>query len=377
MFKLSCLNRYVLQTWVFPFLALLILVTFIFLLKYILFWLPNLVENDVPLALSMKFFTSLLPNILLMTIPVAYFFALYRSVKTFQSNSELDALYAGRLSLFNIFSPILWVGVVLSLLLFWMNMQLVPVSKLQMSNTLDEIGALHAMPDFTPRRFTSIDDLTFYSEGKNKDGSYAEVIISDASENKLSPNIYLAHEAVIHKTDEGLLIQLEKGNQFNGTSPRVNLTQFDTYQILVPFAFESSFRELNSESDFSFMKMQSLYQHLDTPDIKARAEWDSRWIPSISLVILFFIAIPLSLQAKRSQKGGSFLLAFFILALMEQSQLILYRKIGLGDAPWWSTWVLELIFVIVAVFLFAQVNKYGSLSRKRMLPFWLKKEKAT
>ena len=70
------------------------------------------------------------------------------------------------------------------------------------------------------------------------------------------------------------------------------------------------------------------------------------------------------------------MLAFFILALMEQSQLILYRKIGLGDAPWWSTWVLELIFVIVAVFLFAQVNKYGSLSRKRMLSFWLKKEKA-
>ncbi len=369
MFKLSCLNRYVLKTWVFPFLALLFLVTLIFLLKYLLFWLPNLVENDVPLSLSIKFFTSLLPTILLMTIPVAYFFALYRSVKTFQTNSELDALYAGSLSLFNIFSPILWVGLVLSAFLLWMNMQLVPVSKLQMSNTLDEIGALHATPDFTPRRFTNIDDITFYSEGKNKDGSYAKVLISDARESKLSPNIYVADQAVIHKIDDGLLILLNKGNQFNGASTRINLTQFDAYQILVPFAFESGFRELNSESDFSFMQMKTLYQRLDTSNIKAKAEWDSRWIPSISLILLFFIAIPLSLQAKRSQKGGSFLWAFLILILMEQSQLILYHKIELGDAPRWLTWVLESIYVFGAVLLFSQVNKYGSLSMKRMFPF--------
>lgn len=376
MFKLGCLQRYVLKTWLAPFVGILVLVTLILLLKQVLFWLPTLIENDVPFWLSSKLFFAFVPGILVMAIPLSYFFAVYRSVKTFQSNSELDALYAGGLSLFQVFKPVFWVGIGLSLLLLWFTMNVVPDSKLGIYNTNQQLAARHASPSFTPQRFADVEDITFYSEGKNSDGIYVRVMIADARENKLSPTLYFAETANIQKGDDGIYIILEHGNQLSGAKQKLQMTNFESYQIQIPMLFERGFNTLSATANYAYMHTKALYERMQAENtIQSLAEWNRRFIPPLSLLILFFIAIPLSLQAKRSQKGGTFLLAITAIAIMETSQLILFRKITAGIAPWWSTWALEAVYASIAIFLFMQVNKYGSLSMKRILPVMAKQAK--
>jgi lipopolysaccharide export system permease protein len=369
---MGVLSRYVLKRWFLPFLGILTLVTAIFLLQKILYWLPKLIENDVPFALSLQLFISLLPNISLMVLPVSYFFALYRVVKSFQANSELDAMYAGGLSLFNIFSPVLFVGVILAFFLLGLTMQIVPASKLEIHNTVEQLSSLRSAPSLVPQRFSDIENITFYFEGKDKSGAYAKVIISDARDDKTQPTLYFAKRATISKSDIGLLVQLFEGDQLGGHAGKLNLTHFQAYQIQVPLVLETEYREMQAESNLLYMNAKQLYHVLDqsVDDTKPFAEWQRRWIPPISLLILFFLAIPLSLQRKRSNKGGSFILALVILAVMTQSQLILAKKISFGVLPWWSTWVLEACYALLAYVLFMQVNQYGSLSWKRLKIFW-------
>jgi len=66
----------------------------------------------------------MMPLDLTMTIPTAYFFALIKLILDLQANSELDAMYAGGRSIINILSPIFWVGVLLTLVMFWLTMEL-------------------------------------------------------------------------------------------------------------------------------------------------------------------------------------------------------------------------------------------------------------
>ncbi len=365
MFKRSTLNKYVLKSWALPFLGILALVTAIFMLQKVLFWLPRLIENDVPLGLSLQLFASLLPSILLMVVPISYFFALYRAVRSFQGNSELDAMYAGGLSLFQIFMPVLLAGVVLSAGLLALTMHIVPASKLQIHNTVEQLSSLRSVPSFVPQRFSDIEGITFYFEGKNDDGSYAKVLIADAREDKSKPMIYVAKKATINQSDTGLLVQLFDGNQLGGQKDKLTLTHFKAYQIQVPI-LETGYRKLNAESDYLYMSLTKLYHAIqESYNPEAIAEWQRRLIPPVTLLILFFMAIPLSLQGKR-QKGGSFIFALVLLAVMMQSQLILAKKIALAVFPWWSAWVLEGFYAMVAYFLFMQVNQYGSLSLQRL-----------
>ena len=367
MLRISTLSKYVLKSWALPFFGILTLVTAIFMLQKVLFWLPRLIENDVPLDLSLQLFASLLPSILLMVVPVSYFFALYRAVKAFQGSSELDAMYAGGLSLFQVFLPILLAGVALSIGLLALTMHIVPASKLQIHNTVEQLSSLRSVPSFVPQRFSDIEGITFYFEGKDDDGAYAKVLIADAREDKNKPTIYFAQKATINQSDIGLLVQLFDGNQLGGQKNNLNLTNFKEYQIQVPIVLETEYRKLNAESNFLYMNLAKLYDVMQENHATAAiAEWQRRLIPPISLLILFFLAIPLSLQGKRTQKGGSFILALVLLAVMTQSQLIIAKKIAFGAFPWWSTWVLEGFYAVVAYFLFMQVNQYGSLSLKRL-----------
>ena len=366
MFKFSCLGGYVFKAWFMPFFGILLLITTIFLLQQVLIWLPRLIENDVPLALTVQLFSSLIPSILLKVLPMSYFFALYRVAKQLQSSSELDAMYAGGLSLFNIFKPILYIGILLSFVQLWVTMIAVPAGKLNLYNTSQQLSALQAEPSFVPKRFADVEGITFYSEGKNPNGSYSNVLISDARESIAKPQVYFAKEAFISKVSDGLAISLKDGNQISGEKDSLSLTNFDEYLIQVPLSFNVSIHEGTENTQFIFMRGQTLYDNMAEGGIKSVAEWNKRWMPPIVLIILFFIAIPLALQAKRSQKGGSFILALIILASIDQAQSTVFRKMGLEAIPLWSSWALMVLFAVIAVFLFMQVDKYGSLSLKHM-----------
>ena len=145
---LTVLQRYVLRLWMIPFLTIFILVNALFLVQKVMIWLPELVEHEASLKLMVTLFVAMMPLDLTMTIPIAYFFALIKLILDLQANSELDAMYAGGRSIINILSPIFWVGVLLTLVMFWLTMELSPAGKVVTYNIASQLKSSNTTPSF-------------------------------------------------------------------------------------------------------------------------------------------------------------------------------------------------------------------------------------
>ncbi|MDQ7002317.1 MAG: LptF/LptG family permease, partial [Ghiorsea sp.] len=177
----STLNRYLFRLWWWPFIATLVIVQTIFIIQKISIWLPILVEHEAPLGLTTTLFVSMIPMDLVLTIPIAFFFASIKLILTLQGSSELDAMYAGGRSILNILAPVFWMGVLLTFVMFLLTLQLVPMGKVVSHNISAKLTALNAAPSFEPRRFIEdIGGLVFYFDGKNPDGSYAHFMLTDS-----------------------------------------------------------------------------------------------------------------------------------------------------------------------------------------------------
>ncbi|MDX8384318.1 MAG: LptF/LptG family permease [Ghiorsea sp.] len=352
------------KIWFFPFLGILCLVGLVFVIQNLLIWLPVLIEHGASLDLALTLFLSLMPNVLVMVVPIAYFFALQRTVAHLQDSSELDAMFAGGQSIMNIFRPVLLAGFVLTLLMLWITMQLAPAGKITSYNTAQQLSALKAEPNFAPKRFVlGIDDVTFYVEGKNADGSYAKVMFSDARVKNEPPTIYIAQKAWISNTDTGLSLALEHGDQLSGGEQQLRSTHFEHYNIAIPLDLKGSFRMINPESSPAFMSGAQLYHYNQEHQSDYHiAQWHNRLLTPLTVLILFCFAIPISLHAKRSHNAGSFFIAIALIAALNQSQLITFHKVEHAVLPWWSLWCLMLGFLTVGILVLRHVNRYGSIS---------------
>jgi len=354
----------VLRLWLLPFLGILCLVAFIFIMQNLLIWLPVLMQHHASLDLAMHLFLGLLPNILIMVLPIAYFFALQRTVTTLQESSELDAMYAGGCSIVQIFRPVLVAGIILTLLMLWITMQLAPWGKVTTYNTVEQLSALKAEPSFAPKRFVQgIEGITFYVEGENPDGSYAQVMFADSRDDANQPVIYVAKKATFSNSDTGMLLLLEDGDQISGAKEKLRAIHFAQYSIHIPLDLEGSYRTLKPESDPSFMDGFALYDSLQQEPIKLKnqAQWHDRLLTPLMLLVLFCFAIALSMQVKRSQGGGRFFIAIALMGLINQTQLIVYNKVTLDVLPWWSLWCLLFSFGCVSLWLLWHANRYGNL----------------
>jgi len=361
----TTLNLYILRLWAMPFIVIFVLINAIFLIRKVSIWLPILVEHEAPLELTLSLFISMEPMDLVLTIPIAFFFALIKLILDLQSNSELDAMYAGGRSILNILAPVLWMGVLLTFVMFSLTLQLVPMGKVISYNISAELNALNAAPSFEPRQFIDdIDDMVFYFDGKNSDGSYVNFMLTD-SRNKTGEVVtYFSEKAVLSRVDTGLVVSLFSGSQLIGEKDKLRSVKFSNYDIVVPLTERKRYLELGANKPPGYMDAASLFRALSWENVSPAhiANWHFRWVLALSVLLLFCYAIPISLRAKRSKQGAVFLFASLVMWAINQAEMIVFRKTELGLLPWWSLWVVLGVFMAIGLWLLWTVQQRGVVS---------------
>ncbi|MCF6207906.1 MAG: LptF/LptG family permease [Ghiorsea sp.] len=364
----STLNLYILRLWAMPFVVIFILINAIFLIRKVSIWLPILVEHEAPIALTVSLFLSMVPMDLVMTIPIAFFFALIKLILDLQSNSELDVMYAGGRSILNIVSPVFWMGVLLTLVMFVLTLELVPTGKVVSHNIAARLNALNAAPSFEPRHFIDdIDDMVFYFDGKNPDGSYANFMLTDSRSKTGEVVTYFSEKAVLSRIDAGLVVSLFSGTQLIGERDTLRSVKFSNYDIVVPLAESKRYFELGVNKPPAYMDAVSLFHtlSLDTVTPAHRANWHFRLVLALSVLVLFCYAVSISLRAKRSKQGAVFLFASLVMWAINQAEMIVFRKTELGILPWWSLWLVLGLFSVIGLWLLYMVQQRGVIYLRR------------
>lgn len=349
------LDRYIVRTWLGPFLGGLILVLSILLLGRTLKLLGTVGDSGQAWTLIGELLLLTLPYFLLLTVPMAFFLSMQNTIAGLQKSSEMDALRASGISYARMFR-----GFAIVVLLLWgglsfTSMVLLPQGQLGFNNILTKIYAMKGAITFEPQRFTQgLDGVTVYVDGEDDEGIYHGVILEDGRSS--IPVTYTAKSARFTMGSGHLKLQLQDGVRFEGKGEDQRVLSFEQYQVTI-LTSDGKWRRYQPGEHVTMMAADELWQNvkeLSKPD--AIAEWNRRLILPTTVLILFFFALPLSLTKKRSGKAGSLFIGIALLLLIYNVQMLLHRQVMQGAYPGWTMWAAQVAMLGLGIFLWVRAE---------------------
>jgi len=333
------LDFYVLRLCLPPFLGSLLLVTGVMLISRALKILELVVERGVDWHVMGVMLVSVLPYLLVLTLPIALFFGMQHVVVRLSQESELDALRAAGISYARAFRSLAVFTFCCWLLLNGMTMFWMPSGLHRFQELLDAVMTSKASLSFDAQRFnTDMDNFTVYVEGEDSQGRLHGFMLEDNRPG--GPVIYLAETAEIRRAGRQLRFTLHRGTRLEGGGAQLRSLSFDEYTVSIDVGDLGLLKvpeRRNGVFEMNILRLSQLRRQHDSPE--AAAEWHRRWVlPGTVFVFLLFV-LPLSLMPKRAGRVGAYLLGLCLILAVYNLQIILHQQVAKGALPWWSMWL--------------------------------------
>lgn len=352
------LDRYILRLWLAPFLGFLFIVTGVLLLGRVLKLLGMFADKGIDWGIMVTMLMAIIPYFLVITVPIAFFFAMQGMFLRLYQGSEIDALRASGVSYLRLLRPIfavaflLWGGLTVTSL-YWM-----PEGQKSFQQLLVAIQKSKPAPGFDPQRFNrDLEDFTVYVEGKDDKGDLHGFMLEDRR--SAVPVVYVAERAEIKKEGPYLNFTLFDGTRLEGSMENLRSLAFDQYQVSLssgelgllkaPTAWGARVFEMDMGE---LLKTAFEIHRLD-----AIAELNRRLLLPTTVVVLFFFCLPLSITPKRSGKAGSYIFGVAIIMLVYNLQITLHQNVASGNMSWWMMWLGQGILLLVAMWLFRRASQ--------------------
>jgi len=289
------------------------------------------------LAKSMVY---LLPNIIGMSLPLAFLLAILLSLGAMSQDGEIIALRAGGFSFYEILSGVFYSALLASVLLLVVNNWLGPVAfKRSTDYTISMLNRVTKI-ELKPRTFQKISDWVLYAaEVDSLTGNMRGVKLFRRINKNDVPVFINKINAVggrYRMEDEsGLEVELSDG-QFSQTDCRndekILYGNFASYKTLLPFfSRNSDGRRLNQREISTSGLIARLQAGIADPQTAAkyRIEAASRFALALAPLVFFLVGAPLGVALdKRGRSAGfglSLLIIFFYYGLTV-SGMVLSRK---------------------------------------------------
>ena len=152
------LERYILKPIVATFAGCLFVFIFLYVLADVLSHLDDILKNHVSVLFIYHYYSTYFPVIFTQTSPIAILLATIFTYGKLTRNNELIAMRSGGLSLWQLSAPLVILGAILSIAIFFTNEKFVPQAKLQAERMKVKIeGGKN-----TEAKDEIINNLTFY-----------------------------------------------------------------------------------------------------------------------------------------------------------------------------------------------------------------------
>jgi len=289
------------------------------------------------LAKSMVY---LLPNILGMSLPLAFLLAMLLSLGQMSVDGEIIALRAGGFSFYNIFSWVFGGALLCSLLLLFVNNWAGPRGlKRSTDYTISMINRVTKI-ELKPRTFQQISDWVLYAREVNGLTGKMRGVKLIQRVNKRDAAAFVTKLSAMDgryrvERERGLEIELADG-QFSQTdcknAEKILYGSFTSYKTMLPFFSDSGkARKLNHREISTPGLLARLREGIADKEVAAkfRIEAASRFALALAPLAFFLVGAPLGVALdKRGRSAGfalSLLIIFFYYGLMV-SGMVLSRK---------------------------------------------------
>jgi len=348
------LDRYIFKLWFGPFIGMLLVVTGILLLGRVLKLLGLFADKGVEWGIMLTMLMAILPYFLVLTVPIAFFFAMQMMIIKLYQNSEMDALRAAGLSYVRIFRAMFMVVLVLWLGLTWTAMEWMPQGQKAFQSLLVAVQKVKPAPGFEAQRFgQDLDDFTVYVNGKDEDGVFHGFMLEDRR--STIPVVYLSESAALERVGGELRFTLHHGTRLEGENANLRSLAFDRYQISMNLG------------DLGLLKIPSWNNHIAEmrsfellAEIKvgkkgeALIELNWRLLMPTTILALALLCLPLSYAPKRSGKSMAYLLGLTSIVLIYNVQTVMHQSALQGQLSWLSMWCGQISIVALSAWLFSR-----------------------
>jgi LPS export ABC transporter permease LptG/LPS export ABC transporter permease LptF len=373
------LDRYVLREIGAPFLVGLLVWTFILLMDALFDAAETIIQRNVPAILVGKLLALSLPHVVVLTIPMAFLFAILIAVGRLAADSELVALRASGISLFSLYRPVLMLSAVLAGANAWLMIELLPWGNHAQQNLLNQIMAQSVTEEISPRVFHELDDKILYVFERPLDESrWRGVFVADAVP-KTEHRITVAATGNVRLADNGeqVILSLHDATDQEMSLLRPSDLKMYHHQVLDLLLEDQLLRRRHQLStskwvrELSWEELRRWASDPDRPALErnsARVEIHKKFaIPAACLVFGLF-GVPLGFNNRR---GGSKSSGFAVSIAVILVYYILLNNgeeaAALGKAsPWLAMWTPNLLFTVAGTFLLARRNRDKSLLLTRV-----------
>lgn len=360
---MKTLSRYIFRELLVPFFLGLGVFTFILLIARILKLVELVVNRGVPAWEIVKLFSYILPAFLEVTVPMALLLSILVGFGRLSSDSEIVAMKACGLSLYQLAKPV----VVFTLMVYVLSLALAvwvrPWGNTLLRSGLYEMAKSRASVGLRERVFNSdFPNLVIYVDEVLPPGnSFRGVMISDMRDPS-QPTTAFAHRGMLmnDESTSTLTLRLMDGQieQAKSGAHTFNQTDFTLYDFNLDWG--TALADLKpQQKDAKEMTLTELRQSIadkavrGEPSFEEQVEMHRKFSIPFACLVFAAVGVPLGLQSGRSARSRGFsvslglLLAYYVL-------LTLGERTGERGVlpPALALWLPNMVFAVVGAYLF-------------------------
>lgn len=352
-----------------PFFASFLIMNCVFFLVKLIPFLNFVLELKIDLSDFIRLFAYLFPNIFLYSIPMAAMMGVTIGFARLSSDSEILALKASGISMYNIIPPVVIVTAIISLFTAYFSMKLIPLSEIAMKQLTYQLLKEKVNKGIKPHVFTEAlgDVVVYVGDIEKGTGNWTDVWVSDMR-GVTNPIITMASTGHMESNieDMNVTIVLQHGSLHKPNKEDVQIVEFDQYQINIPLRPPNS--KATKVKKRNVLSMGELLEESkdESQPIKSRRalliEFHKRLVLPAGCLLISLIGLPLGLQARPGKKaiGIQAGLGIFIL-------YYIFFTIGKSLAEdatlpiWLAMWGPNFLFFCLAIFWIYRVSNEQTL----------------
>ena len=369
------LDRYLLSEIVGPLGLGFLVYTFILLLQALFRSAEMIIRRGLPVSTVGEILLLSLPNILVLTIPMALLFGVLIAIGRLSADSELVALRATGVSLLSLYRPILLLSTALFLVNTALMVWVLPWGNHQLQLARLEILTSSISSQVQPRVFwDEWENQMLYvfeaPEGRPWRGVFLAESIPSTRENRVT----VADRGRVRVDRDGERVVLElagaRVHEVDLSNPdSYQVSTHETLEVVLEDQFASEQRaQISASKSVRELTLPELAEWKDDPSRSAQirrlaeVEIHKKFsIPFASIVFGIF-ALPLGFNSRRSGRASGFALSILVIVgywvILDSGE----KAAETGSLPpWLAMWAPNLALAGFGLFLLARRNRDKSL----------------
>ncbi len=357
------MSRYILKEIGVPFLLSLAVLTATGLLTKSVKILELMVTQGVGGTFIFWFIVSILPSFLIYTLPVSFLIGVLAAFTRLSSDSEITAMKASGLSLYNLARPVLVFALAVYAATLAVTLYLFPWGNLNLKSLVFEASK--------ERFISGLEEKTFYDKFKGvvlyvdkinlKSGEMEGIFISETGE-KEELNIFFASTGLFSPATERntVYLRLQDGTIHRKTEKdeTYHIAGFQTYTLELGLSAQPLSLQERKNRELSGGELRQKIK-----DTEARGEDSSPFVIDLhkrfalpaSVFVFGIMGVPLGLQRIRAARFTGFSVAIGVV-LVYYVLSTAFEAMGENGPlhPIFAVWASDIVFMAAGIFIFAR-----------------------